>query len=353
MKASEAQARTALDRAAPDIRLYLFHGPDEAGAMALAKRLEAALGADAERIDLDAATLKSDPARLADEAAALSLFGGARWIRALGVGEESLAAATGLLEADRAGNPVVLVAPNVKTSGNLVKLAIAAPAAMAVACYVPEGRKAEEIAVDLARDQGLRIAGGAARRLALASGGDRAVIAREVEKLALYLDAAPDRPQTADDEALEAIGADLGESEMGRAVAAVVAGDAAALGAELARLREAGTHPVPWLRAMARRLSSLAEMRGEVDGGESIDTVIKRHRVHFREETATKAALARWSTTALAQAHDRTRRAERAVMAPGNPGTVRAEHDALLLAGSGGRRGPGRNPSERGRATNI
>ena len=75
MKANEAQAKAALDRPSPDIRLYLLHGPDEAGAAALAQRLAKALGPAAERVDLDAATLKSDPARLADEAASASLFG--------------------------------------------------------------------------------------------------------------------------------------------------------------------------------------------------------------------------------------------------------------------------------------
>ena len=36
------------------------------------------MGAEAERVDLSGAELKADPARLADEAASISLFGGAR-----------------------------------------------------------------------------------------------------------------------------------------------------------------------------------------------------------------------------------------------------------------------------------
>ena len=41
-----------------------------------------------------------------------------------------------------------------------------------------------------------------------------AVMTRELEKLALYLDAAPERPRELDDAALDAVGADLGDSEM-------------------------------------------------------------------------------------------------------------------------------------------
>ena len=124
MKATEARVRSALDRPPADIRLYLFHGPAESTGYVLAGRLAKALGAEAERIDLDGATLKSDPARLADEAAAISLFGGARFIRVSGAGEESLAAVEALLAAERAGNPVVMIAPSAKTTGKLVKLAL-------------------------------------------------------------------------------------------------------------------------------------------------------------------------------------------------------------------------------------
>lgn len=332
MKANEAQARAALDRPLPDVRLYLLFGPDEAGAMALADRLARAKGPDAERIDLDGATLKADPARLADEAASLSLFGGARHIRATGVGDESIAAVAALLDADRAGDPVVLVAPNLKTTSALVKLAIASPRALACACYPPTGREAEALANDLAREHGLRLAGDVARRLSDASGGDRAVMLRELEKLALYLDAAPDRPQTLDDAALDAVGADLGEAEIGRAIAAVIAGRADHLADELARLSESGVSPVAWLRQLARRMVSLAEMRVEVEAGENVAGVMKRHRVFRDQEAATRAALARWSPAMLAAAHARLRAAERAVMAAATAGGVRADQAALEIA---------------------
>ena len=198
MKANAGQIRQALSRPSADVRLYLLHGPDEAGANELARLLAQAMGREAERIDLDSATLKSDPERLTDEAAALSLFGGPRFIRIASVGEEGLAAFTALLEAESAGNPVVAIAPMVKTTAKIVKLALDSPRAMAFGCYAPTAADAERLAVTMAGEMGLRLAAGVPARLVEAAGADRAVITRELEKLALYLDADTDRPREVD-----------------------------------------------------------------------------------------------------------------------------------------------------------
>lgn len=331
MKANAGQIRAALERPSPDIRLYLLHGPDEAGANDLARVLAKAMGTDAERIDLDGATLKNDPARLADEAASMGLFGEARFIRVNGMGEESLAALTALLEAERAGNPVVALAPSVKTSAKIVKLAIDSRRAMAFASYVPSAADAERLAAATARDHGLRLSNGVARRLAESAGGDRAVIAREIEKLALYLDADADRPMDLDETVLDTIGANLGEVETGRAVEALIEGRPDALGHELTLLAEAGTSPIPLLRQIARRLIALAEMRAEIDRGDTADTVMKRHRIFYKEEAATARALRRWTPAMLATALSRVRLAERAIMSAANAGPILADVAMLTL----------------------
>jgi DNA polymerase-3 subunit delta len=332
VKANANQIRAALDAPSPDIRLYLLHGPDEAGAAELARRLARSVGPDAERIDLEPTTLRGDPARLADEAASISLFGGARYVRVSGAGEESLAAFETLLGAEAAGNPVVAIAPLVKSSAKIVKLAIGSPRAMAFACYVPDGAEADRLAATIAREHGLRTTGDVARRLATASGGDRAVMTREIEKLALYLDAEPDRPAEIDDAALDAVGADLGEGEMSRAIEAAVDGRVADVGIELARLGEAGVSPIPLLRGLVRRLMTLAEMRGDIAGGASIDEVIARHRVFFREKAATTRALSRWTPPQLSAAIERARIAERAMMGSATAGDVLAESAFVTIA---------------------
>ena len=332
MKANANQIRAALDRPDPDTRFYLLHGPDEAGARALAAQLARALGSEAERVDIEPATLRGDPARLADEAASISLFGGVRYIRVDGMGEESLDAVQALLDAPRAGNPVVAIAPGVKGSGKLVKLAIAARDALSFGCYVPDAADAERLAEHMARELGMRLASGSAGRLVAASGGDRAVMARELEKLALFLDAAPDRPRDLDGTALDAVGADLGEGELSAAIEAVIDGKVGDLAAELQRLEAGGVSPIPLLRQLVRRLMALAEMRAEVDSGDTASAVIERHKVFFKERGATQRALRRWPAAKLAEAIDRARAGERAMMAANNPGIVVAEQSLTGIA---------------------
>jgi DNA polymerase-3 subunit delta len=330
VKANATQIRAAIEKPKPDTRLYLFHGPDEAGAADLATRLGQALGPDAERVDLDMKALREQPGRLADEAASLSLFGGARFIRLLGA-EEGAAEAIGLLlGAERAGNPVVAIGPGLKASGKLVKSVIAAQNAYAHACYVPEGMDATRLAANVAREHGLRLMGDVPQRLAAATAGDRAILAREIEKLALYLDAAPERPKDADGAALDAIGADLGDSDLSDAITAVVDGRVSDIGTELARLGEG--IGVPLMRQLARRLQGMADMRIDLDRGGDLDEVLEKHRVFFREKASTGRALRRWNSVQLARAIDRVREAERAMMHSGSAGEVLAEAEAVTIA---------------------
>ena len=334
MKATEARLIAALDRPPTDIRLYLLHGPDEAVAQAFVARLAKGMGEGAERVDLDGPTLRGDPARLADEAAALSLFGGARFVRVTGAGEDALEAVSSLLVAERAGNPAIVLAPSVKATGKLVKAAIDSDRALAFACYPPGARDAAAIVSDLARAAGLRLSNAAVQRIIRGSDGDRAVMMREVEKLALYLDAAPDRPVDADDAALEAIGAEIAEGEIGEVVLAITAGQVEVLIDGLRRMNGPDASPIPILRALGRRLVLLAEMRAAVEAGEGADQVMKRHRVFWREEAATSAALRRWTLPALAAAQQAARRAEREVIAAGAAGRVIADTFLLRVARS-------------------
>jgi DNA polymerase-3 subunit delta len=163
------------------------------------------MGAAAERIDMDGPALRNDPARLADEAAAISMFGDKRWIRINGAGEECVPAVEALLEAPQAGNPVIALAGAIRNTSRLAKLCLDNPAAMAFASYAPDEREAGKIAMAIARDLGLRLPPDLARRIADLTGNDRALMAGEVEKMALYLDASPEAPKEATAEALDAL----------------------------------------------------------------------------------------------------------------------------------------------------
>jgi DNA polymerase-3 subunit delta len=340
MKPDEARLRRALDSADPDIRFYLLYGPDEAGSRALADRLGAALGADSERIDLTSQQLKADPARLADEAAAFSMFGGRRWIRLEPATDDAADAVQALLEAPAAGNPVAAIGGAVRKDSKLVKLVQASNAALSLQSWVPEGRNAAALAVEMGRELGLQLRNDIGARVAGACSNDRALIGRELEKMALYLDAAPDRPKPLDHEALDALGAAMEEGDLSRLANAVFSGQPQDADAELARLAGEGIEDIPVLRALGRRALQLAQLRAQMAEGESIDRVMETagKAIFWKEKPVIQAQLQRWTPDALATALGRIAEAERQVKAPGYVGGALVEEEVLAISRFAARR---------------
>jgi DNA polymerase-3 subunit delta len=332
VKVKEAQISRALDNPDGAIRLYLLYGPDDSGSRALAARLDRSMGADAERIDIDGATLKDDPARLSDEAASISLFGGRRHIRVTG-GDECTAAVTSLLESSTTGDPVVLIAGALKPTSTLLKRALNDPSVLGCVNYKPEGNTADELAVMLGRGFGLRLTGAATRQLTNNCLGDRAILERELEKIALYLDAAPDRPRDADTNILDAIGAGLGEASTSLLVDALMTGQLKNLGAELVAMAEGSTGAIPVLRGLSRRLSLLAKLRAEVDAGKSVGNVMASSgkSLFYKERDAVGLQLSRWDASRIRTAANRVFAVEQAIKTSRSAGEVLALEELVAI----------------------
>jgi DNA polymerase-3 subunit delta len=334
VKANRAQIERAVRNAAADLRFLLLYGPDDSGSRGLLKLLAEAMGSDAERIDLAGSTLKADPARLADEAASISLFGGNRFIVVDADGDEVVAAVEALVEAPTAGNPVVVLAGALRATSRLVKLALAEPAALAFASYVPEGRDADRLVLDLAPQYGLSLRADAARRIAEAAAGNRALIESELTKFALYLDAAPDRPKPLDQQDIDAVGADCGEGDLTRLADAVAQGDPALVDAELQRLASEGIEGILLVRALLRRMLLLARLRAEVDRGKSVDAVMTSQgkSLFWKEKPAVSQQLGRWRSDLLAKAIARLLEAECQVKASGGLGPLAVDEELLAIS---------------------
>ena len=332
MKANRAQIVQALKRPG-DVRFFLFHGPDEAGSRALVRMLTDGVGADSERIDLSGSDLKADPARLADEAASISLFGGARYIVVEPAGDEILPAVEALLEASGASNPVAIVAGNLRGTSKLLKLALGEPRALAFASYVPDARESESIVLDAGRAFGLQLQPDVARRIAAAAAGNRAVIEQELGKLALYLDAAPERPQPLDHDAIEAVGAANEEGDLSRLVESVASGDLATLQGEIVRLRSVGVDGISLTRALLRRMNLLARLRAEVERGNSVGAVMASQgkAIFFKEKDGIAYQLSRWRSALIAKAIARLLEAEHDAMASGGIGAVAIDEELFAI----------------------
>jgi len=324
----------ALDAGGPDCRLFLLHGPDESGSRALADRLGKAMGSDAERIDLSGAVLKADPALLSDEAGAISLFGSKRYIRIEPAGDECSDAVMALLETPPGGNPVVAVAGILRKDSKLLKLAGSHGKIMACASYVPEGADADRIAGSMARDAGLMITPDIARRLATACNGDRAILAQEIEKLALYADAAHDRPREIDHDALDALGAATEDGDISKLVDAVLEGRTDSVDSALIRLAAEGVEGIPLIRAMIRRLAQIAQFRSEVARGNSVSTVMASSgkALFWKEKDAISRQVSRWRPMQISTALDRLVTAERSLKASGSVGPLLLDEELIAIS---------------------
>ena len=338
MKASKQSIGRAVDQPNPAIRFYLFHGPDEAQSRALGARLVQALGAS--KFMVSASAAKTDPASLADEAGAMSLFGGARAIWVEPAGDEITSGVESLLAAPSTESPVIAIAGGLRKTSSLLKLAESSANALAFAAYVPEGQDAERMVTDLGRSFGLRISPTIASRIGDASGNDRAVVSQELEKLALYLDASTHSPKELDHEAIDAVGADTAEGDPMRLADLALGGELEALAGELAKLPSGASVAIPVVRSLQRRLIMLAPARARVERGESPDGVMTSlgKSLFWKDKAIVARMLAQWNSERLAKVAERAGRLERALMFSPAPEQESLGDELLAIAREARRR---------------
>ena len=332
MKASPASIGRAVDQPGGGIRFYLFHGEDESQSRALAARLLEGLGAT--KFVVTAGSVKGDPASLADEAGAMSLFGGKRavWIEPATKDIEDGVAA--LLQGPETENPVVAIAGQLSKTSALLKLAEASPLAVVFAAYAPEGQAAERMVVDAGRRVGLKISPPVAARIADSCGNDQAIVARELEKLALYVDASPHSPKELEHDAIDEVGAESAEGDFLRLADLALGGDIAELSEELARLPAGGSEGIPVVRSLQRRLLMLAPARARVERGERVDAVMASlgRAVFWKDKGKVQRMIGKWSAEDLATVADRASRLERALIFTAAPDRETLGEELLAIA---------------------
>lgn len=337
MKAAKGSIPRALDRPDATVRFYLFHGPDEGQSQAHGERLLKALGASKQV--LGGSAVRSDPATLVDAAGAISLFGDKQAIWIQPAGEEIAEAVEALLGASACENAVVAIAGALRKTSTLLKSAEAHPLALAHASYAPEGRGAEAMVTELARAEGLRPEPGVAARIADACDNDQRIAAQELAKLALYLDASPERPRDLDHESLDAVGAEMGGDFL-RIADLALAGELQELADELTRLPPGGNEAIPVLRSVQRRLMMVAPLRARVERGERPDAVLTSagKSLFWKDKPLVERLLRQWDATGLARVAERAGALEREMMLAGVPQLEALGEELTAIARQAARR---------------
>lgn len=274
--------------------VILLYGPDIAQSRAIADQMNRF--PEIEKIEISGAVLKNDPAILTDEAAAISLFSAARYLRVEASGDEILSALQLLIDIPAINNSVIIVTGNLKRESKLLKLALADKKILACASYLPEGENANRLVMALGAEKGLRIRSDIAQKLAIYAENNRALLVSEIEKYALYLNSDKNNPQELTHEVISLIGADNNEGNLARLTGIFFSKNTALLEQELASLSDVGIEPILLIRVLLRRALLLADLAGLLSKGISIQKVIESagRKIFWKEKGEIAKALSLW-----------------------------------------------------------
>jgi DNA polymerase-3 subunit delta len=258
---------------------------------------------DAFRVaDLDDSTLVSDPARLSDEAAAISMLGGRRVVRVRGAGNNLAKLFESFLDQPSGDALIVVEGGDLAKGTGLRKLFEEADNAAAIACYPDSARDLFDVVRSGLKAEGLSIAPDALEDAVSRLGSDRGVTRRELEKLALYAHG----QKSVSLEDVRATLGDEAEARVEEAIDAAGNGDVVKLDLALERLWIAGASPIQVVRQAMSHFQRLLLVNIESQRGESIDGAMRRLRppVHFSRATAFKNQAQRWTEAALSDVLD-------------------------------------------------
>lgn len=345
MKVQPREIDRFLKSPPPAVRAVLFYGPDgglvRERATAMARLVVADLNDPFLVTELTGDQLKDDPARLADEAAAMAMIGGRRVVRLRDIGEGQAKLLDSFLTDNPGDAMVVIAAGELKGTGALVKAFEKAENAAAIACYGDEGRALDTLLMDRLNQDGVRIDSDAAQYVLSHLGSDRAISRMEIEKLALY---AGRGGRISLEDAMALVG-DSAALALDDAAYAVGDGDARALDRAMASAFEAGTSPVGLLRAVGSHLMRLHRGASEVAGGGQAQAVAKSLVRFWKLQDRFTRQISAWQPNQARDALTIVMEAEAACKRSGIPDIAmsgRALHSAAAIGRQALRRKAGR-----------
>ena len=321
-------------------RAILVYGPDSGLVRERLDRLVKSVVADPRdpfRIaELTPARLREDPARLADEAAAIALTGGRRAVVVRDAGDAVTATVAAFLADPKGDALVVIEGGELGPRSSLRKLFEGADNAAVIACYADDGGALGAVIAEELKAAGLTAEPDAMAFLADHLGGDRRLTRSELAKLALYM-GGPGRVRLEDAAASIGDSAALSLDDLSLAAAE---GDHATAQRVLDRLLREGTPPITVLRAVARHFLRLHYAAGLMAQGRSAGQAVDALKppVIFKAVERVKRQLARWPADRLGKALEVLIEAEMECKTTGMPAAEVTSRALMQLARAAGRR---------------
>jgi DNA polymerase-3 subunit delta len=333
-----AALRAFLDAPDPAFTAALVYGPDQGLVAERARRLVAATAGEPpdpfRYTELDAATLRSDPGRIEEEACSLSFGIGRRAVR-VRAATDALAPgfARALNAAAAPGTLLVADAGDLPKRSALRRLFEEASAAVAIACYEDDAQSLHALIDETLTRRGYALDDEAADLLVSLLGADRAASRSELEKLAVYIGP----PAAIGADAVRAVVSEAGAPSLEAVAYAACSGASAACDRALADALAEGAAPVTVLRALARHLQRLWFANEAAGHGRSPRQAMQSLRppVLYRMQDDFARQMRLWPRGRVAQALDLLTEAELDCKTTGAPAAAIAGRTAMRIAQAG------------------
>jgi DNA polymerase III subunit delta len=321
VKIAPARLAAFLRRPDPEIGAVLLYGPDAGLVRERADLLARSVCPDPSdpfRVaDLSSAALAADPARLADEAAQLSLVGGQRVVRVRGAADALARLFAAFLAGPSGAALVVVEAAELSGTSALRRAFEGSPHGAAIGCWPDMPRDRATLIRETLAAHRITASRDAIQYLVDHLGEDRLVTRSELDKLVLY---AGDGGRVELDDALFSVG-DSAALELDDVVMAAAEGDSGRLERVLDRLFQAGESPVTVIRAVLRHFHRLHALAAQVAVGAAVDEVLRAARppIFFKHQDSCRRQLSQWREPGLRSALDRIAQAELDMKTTGLP----------------------------------
>lgn len=286
----------------PAVRVILIYGPDS-GLMkerskVISKTVVEDLNDPFNVAVLSTEILSEDPARLSDEAGAMSMMGGDRLIRIEGASDKVTTLVKEYLQNPNDQALVILEAAELSPRSSLRKLCEKEQNAVALPCYVEDERDLSRFIRDTMREAKLQIDQDAVNWLAINISGDRAKVRMEIDKLITYKGAETSAVSIAD--ARAACG-EAGAQGLDDLVYNVAGRKPVEAFRAYHLLMEEGVNFVVVLRALQNHFRKLHLTKSRISAGEDAQRALKMLTppIFFKQEPLFKAQLQTWSLPML------------------------------------------------------
>lgn len=286
----------------PAARVILVYGPDSGLMKERSKSMAYTVVEDINdpfnAVTLSTNILSEDPARLTDEAGAISMMGGDRLIRIQDATDKITQLIKAYLENPSQSALVILEAGELSPRSSLRKLCEATKTAAAVPCYIEDERDLSRFIRETCQANQIRIDQDAVSWLAANISGNRQKARAELEKLITYKGA--DKTPINIEDARACCG-QAGALVLDDLIYATAGHNTADALKTFNQLMQEGISFIVILRALQTHFRKLHIAKSKIESGDAPESAMKSITppIFFKQQPAFKKQLHRWSLSGI------------------------------------------------------